>query len=1097
MKKNYHFFVGEKLLPKLKKTLLIMKLTVFLILLSIMQVFAVESYSQNTKLSLEMEDVTVKDVLAEIEDMSEFYFLYSTKIIDVSREVDISAKNEKIAKILKKLFPNDDVDFVVKGRQIVLTSNELADSFRGVTAQEKKITGKVTDTGGGSLPGVSVVVKGTTIGVATDIDGNYSLNVPDNAVALIFSFIGMETQEIEIGSKTIINATMLSTAIGLEEVVAIGYGTIKKGDLTGSVSNIRAEQLQQSSFGNVVQSMQGLVSGLNITTTNSGAEQNAKVRIRGEQSINASNSPLIVLDGVIWSGSLAEIPSADIQSIDVLKDASSTAIYGARGANGVIIITSKKGRRSGKTKVTYRGNYGVINMTRKPQIMNGEEYAQAKTEFWEQPMEQALTNTEWTNYQKGISTDWIDEVTRKGYQQEHTLSLSGGGESHSYFFSGNFLDTKGIVKNDEFKRYSFRANFEVDLSDWLKFGSNSYMSYLNRDGIPAEYGNAFRYNPLIEPYDETGKFVLLPWTEDNFNNPLQSLYIEDEDRSYKVFTSGYFDANLPFIKGLNYRLNASLQYSNGNHEIYYPRENTRLGMNKGGVSKVSNSTNYNIAIDNIITFKRHFGEHDINLTGVYGSQMSQYKSRKIDSEGFPIDALTTYQASSATLIQPTAGFSKRNRVFMLFRAQYNYQGKYMLTASIRNDGSSVFAEGHKYGTFPSVSVAWNMAQEGFIKDNFTWIDQLKPRVSWGKTGNEGIGPYSTLSRLSRRDYLSGTNGNTTAPGYVPSKLANSGLGWETTKTFDIGVDFSAWKGRFGVNIDFYKSSVTDLLLQRIIPAQYGIPNPVVLQNIGETENKGMDLSINATPVKTGNFSWDINLILDYSKNKIVDLYGDKTDDVLNQWFIGQPLHVYYGYVFDGVYQLDDDIANSPQPHAKPGYAKVKDISGPSDEPDGVITSDDRQIIGRVDPLLNFGFNNNLKFKNLSLNLFFQGNYGVEKPNDIGNPHLTWEYRRNNVNYWNYWTPENPTNQYPANKNNVNISPKAWIFEDASYVRLKNLKLNYDLSSLVEGKLQHLDVYFNMSNVFIITKWNGVDPEISNQEAAPLQSIYSFGVNVTF
>jgi len=1094
MKKNYHFFVGEKLLSKLKKTLLIMKLTVFLILLSIMQVFAVGTYSQNTKLSFELEDVTVKDVLGEIEDMSEFYFLYSTKIIDVSREVDISAKNEKITKILKKLFPNDDVDFVVKGRQIVLTSNELADSFRGVTDQGKRITGKVTDENGQPLPGVSVVGKGTTVGTATDIDGKYELNIPVDATVLLFSFIGMEQQEIMIGSRMIINVTMLSTAIGLDEVVAIGYGTIKKGDLTGSVSNIGAEELQQSSFGNVVQSMQGLVSGLNITTTNSGAEQNAKVRIRGEQSINASNSPLIVLDGIIWSGSLSEIPSADIQSIDVLKDASSTAIYGARGANGVIIITSKKGRRSGKTRVTYRGNYGVINMTRKPRLMNGEEYAQAKTEFWEQPMEQALTNTEWDNYQKGISTDWIDEVTQKGYQQEHTLSLSGGGNTHTYFFSGNFLDTKGIVKNDKFKRYTFRANFEVDLTDWLKFGSNSYMSYLNRDGIPAEYGNAFRYNPLIEPYDEDGNFVLLPWPEDNFNNPLQSLYILDEDRTYKVFSSGYFDADIPFVKGLNYRLNASLQYGNGNHETYYPRENTRLGMNKGGVSRVNNSNNYNIAIDNIITYKRRFGEHDINLTGVYGSQWSQYKSRRINSEGFPIDALTTYQASSASLIQPSAGFSERNRVFMLFRGQYNYQGKYMLTASVRKDGSSVFAEGHKYGTFPSISMAWNMAQEGFIKDSFTWIDQLKPRISWGKTGNEGIGPYSTLSRLSRRDYLSGDNGNTTAPGYVPSKLANSGLGWETTKTFDVGVDFSGWKGRFGLNIDFYKSAVSDLLLERRIPAQYGIPDPVILQNIGETENKGMDVTINATPVKTGNLSWNFNIILDYSKNKIIDLYGDKTDDLLNKWFIGEPLHIYYGYAFDGIFQLSDEpsIPDGPQPNAKPGHVRIKNL-----DDDNVITSEDRMILGRVDPLLNFGFNNTLQYKNLSLNLFFQGNYGVEKPNDIGNTQNTWEYRRNNVNYWDFWSPDNPTNEYPANKNNVNISPRAYIFENASYVRLKNLKLNYDFSNLVKGKLQHLDIFFNMSNVFILTKWNGVDPEVSNQEAAPLQSIYSFGVNVTF
>jgi len=1095
MKKDYYSFPRKLILPNLGKTLLIMKLTVFFILLSLMEVFANDTYSQKTKLTLDMQNVSVKQVLGQIEDMSEFYFLYSTKVIDVSRQVDINADNELIADILSKLFQNNNVDYIVKGRQIVLTSNELADSFRGVGIQQSNVvTGKVIDESGESIPGVSIAVKGTSVGTVTDANGEYSIKLPDGATSLIYSFIGFEVQEVLIANQAVINITLIATSISLNEVVSIGYGTVKKKDLTGAVVNIKAEDIQQSSFGNVVQSMQGLVSGLNITTTNSGAEQNAKVRIRGEQSITASNSPLVVLDGIIWGGSLSEIPSADIETIDVLKDASSTAIYGARGANGVIIITSKKGSKTGKPKVTYRGNYGVINMTRKPRIMNGEEYALAKTDFWEQPMEQALTNTEWENYNNGISTDWIDVVTQQGYQQEHTLSLSGGSEVHTYFFSGNFLDTKGIVKNDEFKRYTFRANFEVDLADWLKFGSNSYMSYLNRDGVPAEYGNAFRYNPLIEPYDKDGNFVLLPWPEDNFNNPLQSLYALDENRSYKVFSSGFFDVDIPFIKGLNYRLNASLQYSYGNHETYWPRDNTRKGRDKSGVSDVSNANSYNIAIDNILTYKRHFGEHDINLTGVYGSQKSQYKLRKVHSEGFPIDALTTWQASSAALIQPSGGFVERSRVFMLFRAQYSYQGKYIFTGSVRRDGSSVFAENHKYGTFPSLSVAWNMAQEGFIKNNVSWIDLLKMRVSWGKTGNEGISPYSTLSRLSRRDYLSGDNGNSTAPGYVPNKLANSGLGWETTKTFNIGLDFLGFKGRFGLNVDFYKSAVSDLLLKRRIPAQYGIPDPVILQNIGETENKGMDITISATPVKSGNFSWDFNVILDYSKNKIIDLYGDKKDDLLNKWFIGEPLHIYYGYAFDGIFQTSDEssIPDGPQPHAKPGYVRVKDIND-----DNVITPEDRMILGRVDPLLNFGFNNTLQYKNLSLNLFFQGNYGVEKPNDIGNTQNTWEYRRNNVNYWDFWTPNNPTNKYPANKNNVNISPRAYIFENASYVRLRNLKLNYDFSSLLKGKFQHLDVYFNMSNVFIITKWNGVDPEISNQEAAPLQSIYSFGVNVTF
>ena len=1086
-----------------------MKLTTFLLIVSLFQVNA-STYSQNTKITLDMTQVSVESVLDEIESLTEFKFFIDTKKIDLKRIVDVREKRVRISSIIKRLFSGRKVTYEIFNKQIILKKEQgdflanLDNPDKNTVIVQNSITGTITDQDGQPLPGASVVEKGTNNGTQSDFDGNFSISVADENAVLVVSYIGFATKEISVNGQTQLTISLDESASDLEEVVVVGYGTQKKSDLTGSIGSIKAEELQNSASSNLVQALQGLVPGLNIVTRDPGAEQSARIRIRGEQSITASNAPLIVLDGSIWGGSLSELPSADIAAIDVLKDASSTAIYGARGANGVIMITTKKGK-SGKAKVSYSNSFGLIQISHATNLLDGPGFVAAKTHFLEQTAEQALSQTELDNYNRGVSTDWIDVVTRVGTQKEHTLSLSGGSDTYSYYISGNYLDTKGIVKNDDFKRYSLRINFETKLASWLTFGTNTSSTYRNTDGIAANYSGAFRYNPLIEPYDENGSLVRRPWPEDNFINPLEKLLIDDRNRNFKLYANNYFDVDIPFIKGLNYRLNTSLQYGYANRETYYGSE-TETGITSGGKSEVRNETRNVELIENILTYKREFGDHNLYLTGLYSGQVNKHKRRQIYSEGFPSDVLTTYQAASGALIEPSSFFVKSNLESMMFRANYGYKGKYLLTATVRRDGFSAFGANKKHGTFPSIAMGWNVAEEGFLKNN-SWLDLLKFRGTWGESGNQGIDPYSTLSRLKNLDYLAGDTGTTTAVGYIPSKLANNNLGWETTETYNFGLDFSLFGGRLGGSIDIFKSNVSDLLLNRRIPAVYGIPGEnangddanQITENIGEVENRGIEVSLNTIPIRTDNFQWNMNILFDRSENKIIDLYGNGEDDVLNEWFIGKPIDVYYTYLFDGIFQTGDDIANSPQPSAQPGFVKVKDISGPDGVPDGILSSDDRTIVGQVNPDFTFGINSNFTYKDLSLNLFFQGVSGIEKPNDLGNPETTWEYRRNNTDTWDYWTPDNPSNTYPANRSLVNKSPLAPIFENASYVRLRDLKINYNLTKAISKTLNvtNCNIYFNVNNAYTWTKWTGVDPEVRRQEDAPIPRIYALGLNITF
>ncbi|WP_162417489.1 SusC/RagA family TonB-linked outer membrane protein [Cyclobacterium roseum] len=1049
---------------------------------------------EEVSVHLSLNEVKVEKAFKELERITEFNFVFANREIRDSPLITLESNGGSLYDLLVSIATQTNLRFKQVNETIHVKESEREELITLVEYEEITISGTVSDENGEPMPGATITVEGTSTGTVSDIDGDFSIDVDEGAV-LVVSFIGYQSRRITVSNQSQIDVQLELDESSLEEVVVVGYGTQRKADVTGSVASVGSETLENAASPNIVQALQGVMPGLSVSINSSSAEQNASIRIRGEQSITASNNPLIVLDGIPWGGNLSEIPSADVKSIDVLKDASATAIYGSRGANGVILITTNKGR-VGETRVSIRSSFGYNQLAKKPNMLNGEKFYDYKLEYLDAEPDMALTSTEIENYNAGISTDWIDHATRLGQQQQHTLTLSGGGENHLFFISGNFLNTEGIAKNDEFSRYSLRLNFQKDLSEWLRFATNTSMTYLDRDGIPANFGRAVRMNPLITPYNEDGTINLYPWPEDPFYyNPLSPLNAQDLNRDHKLFTNNYFDIDIPFIKGLNYRINTGLTFQYINQETYYNNQ-TVNGFTSGGYSDVSNRVNISSLVENIINYQKLIGDHSIRFTGLYSFQWDEYKIRAIQSEGFPNHVLTTYQASSGALINPRSNLNQSGLVSQMARLNYAYKGKYLLTSTVRRDGYSGFGENTKYGVFPSVALSWNMSEENFIAENFDWIEQLKLRASWGKSGNQAIGAYSTLSRLANRNYLTGSNGTTTAPGYVPRRLSNPDLGWETTQNWNLGLDFIILNGRISGNIDVFKSNVKDLLLDRRISANFGIPGSEITENIGKTENKGLEIGLKGTPVQTSDFAWNLALNYSASRNKIVELYGDGEDDLLNRWFIGEPINVYFDYGWGGVFQLDDNIEGSAQPNAQPGWVKIIDKNE-----DGEITERDRMILGQTFPDFVAGLNSNFRYKNLSLNLFFSGVVGIEKPNNLGDPEMgANQYRANNWDLWDHWRPDIPSTKYPANKAGANLLPsRVPRFADASFVRLKDVRLAYDLSQV--GKdliiLKSLKIYFNVNNVFTITNWSGIDPELSNQESIPFQRTYVMGLNVGF
>ena len=978
---------------------------------------------------------------------------------------------------------------------------------------QQLITGKVKDVNNESIIGVTVQVKGAKKVTMTNNEGMFSIEAKPTET-LIISSIGYATKEVLIGqNKDLIVILEVSTA-DLNEVVVVGYGTQKKSDLTGAVSSLNTKILEERPQTNIVGALQGAVPGLNISITGSNAEGSSSVtRIRGSKSITADNRPLIILDGIPFEGAFSEINPNDVQSLEILKDASSAAIYGARGANGVIIITTKKGKE-GKLTVAYDGFVSFDRVSNIPELMDGETFWKYKIEALKaantitpttanpEPWLGTITPTELRMHNAGLSTDWIDVATQDAFKQQHNFSFSGGSKVTSYFISLNHSDVRGVALNDEFTRDNFRFNFDQTLKPWLKFTTNTQFGRYVRDGLAPEFGRAFNMIPLAEAYDENGNIRLSAWEDSSISfakNPLSSINEINSDKTIKLISNNAFDITIPFIPGLSYKLNTGYTFQTSNYKNYRGR-NTYEGAQSNGQLNTSNTENNDWLIENILTYRKEFGKHRIFATGLYSAQSRTNENNSVAGRDFANDVLYYYQASKAGVLSGAASYSKVNHESQMIRLNYTYDDRYLMTATTRRDGFSAFGTNNKYGIFPSLALGWNIINESFFKNSplGNLFTNLKYRLSWGKNGNEAVNAYVTLPNLSTFNYLS--DDHKALYGYYPSRLASPNLGWETTSSINTGLDFELFKGKISGTFDVYQSNTSDLLLSRTIPSINGTSS--ITENIGKTTNNGYEAQINYNAVKNKNFSWTTTLNYSHYNTKIKDvgLYdenGTPVNDVASRWFIGSPIDVNYDYVFNGIWQVTNpsNPAGIQDPNYRnsiPGNIKYLDVDGIND-----ITTADRQIIGRTTPDFNISMLNFFVYKDFSFSFFLNGLKGITASNELLVENQN-SYRQNRLNK-EFWTPENPINTYPKNDLNGAVNPfKAGFYRKTDYLRLQDITLGYKFPKKIINNINidRLSIYVNAKNLITWTSWEGLDPEfIGNQLAAPQTKSFILGLRL--
>jgi len=1079
----------------IQKIMLIMRLTIVLTLVLTLTVSA-GTYSQNTKLDLSLENATIEQVLQEIENSSKFIFIYESGTIDKSLKRTISLKRQTIDVILSELFEGTDVNYSIDDRQVLLykkdsplsTINQLR--VPSVQAQQpKSISGKVTDASGATLPGVTVVIKGTTIGTVTNSEGEFTVLAPSDAKILVFSFVGMKSQEIAISGKTAFKIEMEPEVVSVDEVIVVGYGTQKRSDITGSLASLPKERLQNAPNLNVAQAIQGAIPGVMIQTSSAGAASNEVIMIRGRNSILADNSPLIVVDGIPYNGSISDINPNDIQSIEILKDASSAAIYGSRGSNGVILISTKEGIE-GQIKISYDGYYSLQRFSSLPDYLDGQEFYDFKMKRFPG----AMTQSEREIYESGNWTDWISTGLRNGSAQQHTLSVSGGSNKTKFFISANYLDVKGLAVNDNFKRLTSRINLDTKVVEWLTIGSRTQFSFDDKKGLNPDMSDLFQTNPLTKAYEEDGTQAIYIWEDDHyFGNPLQMTLYDNIDKSYQILSNNYAIVDLPFIRGLSYRINSGISARFFDEATYMGR-NTKIGLEAKGSAETSRAQNINTVIENILSYNKEIGKHKFFGTAVYSYENNNNSTNSMTAIGFPHDFLKWYSSAQATQIVPDYSFNKTVIISQMLRFNYVYNNRYLATLTGRRDGFSGFGSNSKWGLFPSAAVGWNLHNENF----FPWkeiFNELKVRVSYGLNGNQAVGAYRSISRLGEFNMISNKQ---TLAGYIPSRLGQENLGWESSKTFNLGLDFGIFQNRISGNVNLFKTNTNDLLLNRSISAVHGITS--ITQNIGETANTGLELGIQSRNIVKSNFTWSTSANIAFNKNKIVSLYGEvdedgnEIDDVGNAWFIGKPIRVNYDFVWEGTWQIDE-AEEAAKWGSKPGYVKLKDFQN-----DGELTAEDKQIIGQQDPKILWGLSNTFAYKGFKLDIFIHGVEGVTKQNTIMTDETWADVRRNTINK-NWWTTDNPTNEWIINELYAERMSGILgaIYENASFIRIKDVSLSYSVPKSVIDRysVNALRFFITGRNLATFTKWRGLDPELDSQRQTPLQKEFVFGLNLEF
>ncbi|WP_195374345.1 MULTISPECIES: TonB-dependent receptor [Parabacteroides] len=975
-----------------------------------------------------------------------------------------------------------------------------------VYAQDIKVSGTVIS-GADNYPiiGANILVKGTTIGTITDVDGNFSFEVPQGST-LVVSYIGYQAQEIKVSGNAPIKVVLSEDSEKLDEVVVIGYGSQKKSDMTGGIVAVGNEKLQMVTTNNLMDKLAGQVPGLNITMEKASPSEDQVLRVRGENSLTADNSPLIVLDGIPYSGSLGDIDPDNIENLSVLKDASSAAIYGSRGANGVILIQTKKGKK-GTATVSYKGQVGFSQPERRINVMKGPEYVKFLQDQWAymnyngviKNPEDILNVSEIENWKNGIETDWQDQIFRNALTNSHQISVSGGTEKTTYMASISRLNQEGVVKDTGMKRTNISLNVTQQLGNWLTIGMATQAALKEYGGVQAGISDALCQSPYGQPYNSDGSLNFYPMDQTLHPNPLADLDATSDKTSRNIFVSTYADVKLP-IKGLSFRTNFGYNYRNKFEASYYGR-NTLTGKAKNGSAAIKNQHDWDYTWENVLKYELQLGKHKFDATGLFSMQQTSQEISEQKGTSFVNDDSEYHNMAGAEENKTvTSELTETAMLSYMLRLNYNYANKYLFTATGRSDGYSAFGENNKYAFFPSLAAAWNLSSEEFMENTNSWLDMLKVRVSWGSNGNQAIKAYQTLDRLKLTNYIWGDKG-TTVNGVILSynSIGNPNLKWETTRTVNAGVDFSFFNSRLSGSIDFYVSNTSDLLMSRTVPIMNGYNS--IMDNVGETRNTGVELALNSVNVESKDFRWSSSFNFALNRDKIIELRGDGKDDITNKWFIGEPVKVYYDYKVVGTWQEGDNFLNADgkeiQKGAKPGHAKLEDVDG-----DGTITAKDKQIIGSKLPSFTMSLGNTFAYKNFTFSFLLNGVFGAWKQmNDYNFDR--WSSKYNYISGMDYWTPENPTNAMTS----PGYVPydKHEFYKKMNYVRIKNISLGYNLPKSILNPIgvSSLNVNVSVNNLYTFSNiknalnFDGTDYNANIISCYPTARSYMLGLNLIF